>query len=313
MLEAVIINRLSNIALALWHGDTGSLQHISDSTNQVYSFIESGKRRYLRLTSSRDRTKKQIEAELDFIAYLQRGGVNAMRPVASAAGRFVEEIGFAGDTLLVTVFEEAAGERFRYNPANLNKDHFKLRGKTLGRIHALSMDYAPSVEVRRFAWDEDRLLLEAADFLPESEKIVWRAHGELKERLQAYPKSVQTYGLIHGDFGETNYRCLHGQLNIFDFDDSCYHWFAYDLAVTIYPHGWRTEGLQLLNWLLEGYSENMHLDIALADITMFCQWRLIYMFFSYARTWGFENLTKQQAEWFAQKRENIARGYRWQV
>lgn len=236
-----------------------------------------------------------------------------MRPVASAAGQLVEEIGFAGDTLLATVFEEAAGERFRYNPASFNKDHFKLRGRTLGRIHALSMDYAPSVEARRFAWDEDRLLLEAADFLPESEQIVWRTYGELKERLQAYPKSVQTYGLIHGDFGETNYRCLHDRLNIFDFDDSCYHWFAYDLAVTIYPHGRRTEGLQLLNWLLEGYSENMHPEIALADITMFCQWRLIYMFLSYARKWGFENLTEQQVEWFAQKRENIARGYGWHV
>src|SRR5437868_2297270 len=101
---------LTNLVLAFWHGDTGSLQHICDSANQVYSFIESGKRRYLRLTSSRDRTKKQVEAELDFITYLHRGGVNAMRPVASFAGQFIEEISFAGDILLATVFEEAEGE-----------------------------------------------------------------------------------------------------------------------------------------------------------------------------------------------------------
>lgn len=311
MLDATHRTELTNTALAFWDGDRGSLQRISDSTNQVYSFSESGNRRYLRLTSSRDRTKKQIEAELDFIAYLQRGGVNAMRPVVSSAGRLVEEINSADDILLATVFEEAVGERFRYEFANFNKDHFKICGRTLGRIHALSKDYVPSVAVRRFAWDEDNQLLEAPRFLPASEKIVWRAYDELKEGLQSYPKSVQTYGLIHGDFGATNYRCLYDRLNIFDFDDCCYHWFVYDLAVTIYPHGWRKEGLQLLEWLLEGYAENMRLDVALTDITMFCQWRLIYMFLSYARKWGFDNLSEQQAKWFAQKRENIARGYTW--
>jgi Ser/Thr protein kinase RdoA (MazF antagonist) len=164
---------------------------------------------------------------------------------------------------------------------------------------------------RRFAWDEDGLLLAIDDFLPKSEKIVWREYDALKERLRDQPKSSQTYGLIHGDFGETNYRYQDGRLNLFDFDDCCYHWFANDLAITIYPHGWRKEGLQLWDWLYEGYCENMDSDTTLADITMFCQWRLVYMFLVYARKWGFEHLSEQQAGWFAQKRENIARGYRW--
>ena len=81
----------------------------------------------------------------------------------------------------------------------------------------------------------------------------------------------------------------------------------------IYSHGWRKEGLQLLNWLLEGYSENMRLNVTLAEVTLFCQWRLIYIFLVYARKWGFEHLSQQQAEWFERKRENIARGYQWSV
>jgi amicoumacin kinase len=302
---------LANTAIKLWDGVTGSLQHISSSVNCIYSFIESGKIRYLRLTSSCDREMEQIEAELDFIAYLHRGGVSVMLPVSSAAGRFIEEIPFANNLLFGCVFEEAEGERFRYDPAKFNKEHFRLRGRTLGQIHALSKAYVPSGRFRRFAWDEDKLLLEADEFLPKTEKLVWRAYGELRERLQDYPKSEQTYGLIHGDFGETNYRYRDGQLNIFDFDDCCYHWFVYDLAIIIYPHGWRKEGVQLLYWLLEGYYENMQLDVTLADISMFCQWRLVYMFLVYARKWGFENLSEQQAEWFAQKRENLARGYKW--
>ncbi len=71
--------------------------------------------------------------------------------------------------------------------------------------------------------------------------------------------------------------------------------------------------MQLLDWLLEGYSENMLLTIKLADIQLFCQLRLIYMFLVYARKWGFEDLSEQQAEWFTQKRENISCGYQWSV
>jgi hypothetical protein len=85
------------------------------------------------------------------------------------------------------------------------------------------------------------------------------------------------------------------------------------LAVSIYPHGWRKEGLRLLDSLLKGYGEKTDLSFSLAEITMFCQWRLIYMFLVYAKKWGFKGLTTQQIEWFRLKRENIARGYLWQI
>lgn len=303
--------KLANAAIELWRGSAGSLQQIGDSANHVYSFLESGRKRYLRLTSSRDRTKAQIEAELDFISYLHQGGISATLPISSKAGRLIEEIPVTSGSLFACVFTEAQGDRFRYDSTRHNRDHFILRGRVLGRIHALSKDYVPSGSVRRFAWDEDNLLLQTDEFLPKAETIVWREYQAIRERLRDYPKSSQTYGLIHGDFGDTNYRHQYDRLNIFDFDDCCYHWFVYDLAITIYPHGWREEGLQLLDWLLEGYSESMPLHVTLADITMFCEWRLLYMFLVYAKNWGLEHPSEQQAEWFAQKRENIARGYRW--
>ncbi len=305
--------KFPNVALELWRGSANSLKLVEDSTNSVYSFIQSGEQRFLRLTPNRLRTKNQIEAELDFVVFLHKNGVNAALPITSANGRLIEEINFAGKSLFACVFEEAKGESFKYDSAESNKEHFRLRGRTLGQIHALSEIYIPSGDFRRFAWNEDKLLIEADEFLPKSEKVVRREYEKLKEQLQDYRKSNKTFGLIHGDFGETNYRYQTDRLNVFDFDDCCYHWFIYDVAVTIYPHGWRKDGLQLLDWLLEGYAEKMPMDVTLADITMFCQWRLIYMFLVFAKKWGFENLSEQQAVWFTQKRENIARGYEWQI
>ncbi len=302
---------LAHTAVQLWQGDAGSLRPVSASANQVYSFTAAGQQRYLRLTSRRARTKAQITAELDFISQLQQGGVNAMRPIASSAGPFIAELTTVDDVLFACVFEAAAGAQFSYDSAGSMKAHFRLRGRTLGHMHALAQVYVPPTGVRRYAWDEDELLLQAEAILPAAEQLVWRAYDELRARLRAYSKSRQTYGLIHGDFGETNFRYQDQHLNVFDFDDCCYHWFAYDLAVTIYPHGWRKDGLRLLAWLLEGYTDQMRADITVAEITMFCQWRLIYMFLVYARKWGFAHLSAQQAKWFAEKRANIARGYAW--
>jgi Ser/Thr protein kinase RdoA (MazF antagonist) len=72
MPDLVHRNEVANAAVKLWRGDNGSLEYLGDFANYVYSFIESGKTRYLRLTSSCDRTKEQIEAELDFAAGLVR-------------------------------------------------------------------------------------------------------------------------------------------------------------------------------------------------------------------------------------------------
>jgi Ser/Thr protein kinase RdoA (MazF antagonist) len=303
--------RLARTAIELWSGDAASLRLVSDSANHVYCFNESGERRYLRLTPDGARTKGQVEAELDFITYLRRGGASVVSPLPSAGGRLIETIQAADSYFSACVFEEADGARFSYDPSAPDKNHFRLRGKTLGRIHALSRSYLPPVALRRFAWEEDELLVGAEALLPESEAAVRREYDALRAGLRAYPKSERNYGLIHGDFGETNYRYTDDRLNVFDFDDCCYHWFAYDLAVSIYPHGWRKEGRQLLDWLLEGYAESTELDFTLSDLTMFCQLRLIYMFLVYARKWGFERLSAQQADWFARKRENIARGYAW--
>lgn len=311
MRDSIHRTEIANTAAKLLRGATGSLRPIGDSVNYVYSFIESGETRYLRLIPSKHRTKEQVEAELDFIAYLHQGGVSAMLPLPSSTGRLIEELSLGNNLLFACVFEEAKGEPFKYDSAASNKEHFKLRGRTLGQIHALSKVYSPRGNNRRFAWDEDRLLLDVGKYLPKSEKLVWREYEVLRERLGHSPKSSLAYGLIHGDFGETNYRYQSNRLSIYDFDDTSYHWFAYDLAVTIYPHGWRREGLQLLDWLLEGYAETMQLNVTLKEITMFCQWRLIYMFLVYARKWGFEALSEQQAEWFARKRENLAGGYGW--
>lgn len=295
----------------LWRGDLTSLEHVADSANRVYSLVAAGEKLYLRLTSSHDRTRQQIEAELDFIAYLHRGGVSVSLPRTSASGRIAETKQMGDAAYYACAFTEAAGEPFTFSSHESNMKHFRLCGRTLGRIHALAKTYAPSGNKRRFGWDEDDLWRNAHRYLPPAEKVIWREYHRLMEWLRELPKDENSFGLIHGDFGSTNHRCQDDRLTVFDFDDCCYHWFAYDLAVVIYPHGWRPEAKAVVEALLEGYAEEITGALtSIAELEMFCRLRLLYMFLNYAKRWGFAGLTDQQARWFEQKRENIARGYR---
>jgi Ser/Thr protein kinase RdoA (MazF antagonist) len=283
---------------------------VSDSANHVFSFFACGRPLFLRLTSSRDRTCEQIEAELDFIKYLHRGGVSVSLPSTSANGREVETIQQGNASHFACAFEETVGECFDFGADEANRQHFRLRGRTLGRIHALSKGYTPAKGNRRFRWEEDDLFRNIEIYLPQTEKIVWVEYSLLVERLCTFPQDRDTFGLIHGDFGPTNFRHRNGGLTVFDFDDCCYHWYAYDLAVTIYPHGWRKKAKELMEALFEGYAEKILSGVHLRnELVQFCRLRQLYMFLNYAKRWGFKNLSNQQASWFAQKRDNIARGY----
>ncbi len=304
------LEQIGMVAARLWQATPHSIRHVSDSANLVLTFNTPDKRIFLRLTSARKRRLEQVEAELDFLSYLHKGGVSVSLPVHSVNGRTVESIRIENELLLACAFREAEGEQFIFGDDDANEKEFRLRGQTLGRIHALSRDYIAPEGKRRFQWNEDDLLCNTERYLPRSESIVWTEYDQLMSWLRYFPKSNASFGLIHGDFGPTNYRRQDGQLTVFDFDDSCYHWFAYDIAVTIYPHGWRREVKALADSLLAGYSE--YTNGALPnreDLTGFCRLRQLYMFLSYAKRWGFTNLSDQQQHWFAQKRENIARGY----
>lgn len=298
-------------AVRLWSGNPFSLRQVSESSNHVFAFSASGQPLFLRVTSSRDRTLEQIEAELDFINYLHRGQVSVGLPIPSAKGRGVETLLRENMPHFACVFDEVQGESFNFGHDESNWRHFRLRGRTLGRIHALARDYIPAAGRVRFLWEQDDLFRNIGHYLPQSEEVVWAEYYCLIKRFCAHPQDRNTFGLIHGDFGPTNFRYRNGTLTVFDFDDCCYHWYAYDLAVTIYPHGWRKEAKGLIKALFEGYLEEFGKggDNFRNELVQFCRLRQLYMFLNYAKTWGLTNLSEEQASWFAQKRDNIARGY----
>jgi len=206
--------------------------------NLVFFYTSGTAQRVLRVSFRSDRTPDQILAELDFIRYLHENGVRVSPPVESLEGRYLELISGDSEQFAVVSFERAPGHRlpdkgYRYRDGASIDEYYFNWGKTLGQMHRLARNYSPKSPARRRPRLADIL---ANDYIP---SYLPPSQEKLKERFQHFlaevaelPEDNDAYGLIHADFNDGN-LCVDyasGNITVFDFDDSAYCWFMYDLA-----------------------------------------------------------------------------------
>ncbi|MFZ9683560.1 MAG: hypothetical protein ACO3DQ_10215 [Cephaloticoccus sp.] len=84
-------------AVARRCGGTGQdLEFIRAMENFVYAFNRGGSALILRLTHSTHRSRDEVVAELEFVDYLARHGVDVAHPVPSANGELIETFAVPG-------------------------------------------------------------------------------------------------------------------------------------------------------------------------------------------------------------------------
>jgi Ser/Thr protein kinase RdoA (MazF antagonist) len=309
--------RAARLALRLWGADLQDAQRITGGERSVYRFSSGGRGFYLAMTPATTRTRAAVEAETELVRYLSDRGLAVAAPVPSRRDAYVEVVEVGSTAVYATTYHEARGELFRYDPAADNRAHFRLRGRMLGRLHALSREYAltnPASVQRLPRWDDDRRLRDASRSVPSSDAVFWSELRELDAWLNALPNDVTNFGPVHGDFGVTNYRVVGDEMTLFDFGDACRHWYAYDVAVSLYPYGDRPERRTLLAATLEGYAAESPFESQWSkSITQFCRFRVVYMYLVYAERWGLSSTVPAQVEWFARKRHRMRHPVDWTI
>ncbi|PGZ91727.1 phosphotransferase [Bacillus sp. AFS029533] len=196
--------------------------------------LADGTDRILRLTHSSHRSKEEIEAELKFLKYARENGANAAGSLTSLNGNLVEvQHASDGTSFYASMFEWADGQLVdRTNPAVWNDDLMYAWGKTIGKLHALTVDY-PVTNLREH-WDEEAYLNE---MLADEELGIFTK--DLIEEIQAYERKKDSYGLIHSDLHLHNFFLNDkGEITAFDFDDLQYNYFISDIAIVLYYTAW---------------------------------------------------------------------------
>jgi Ser/Thr protein kinase RdoA (MazF antagonist) len=123
--------------------------------------------------------------------------------------------------------------------------------------------------------------------------------------LDQQPTDSSYFGLIHGDYCIGNLRFKGDEINVFDFDACCRHWYAYDIAIFLHYFGAGKEKARKLAYdnFLEGYAATSRFDRLMQNqIPMFGKMRLLFSYLVFAEKWGFENLEEFQERYFELRR-----------
>ncbi len=213
--------------------------------NVVYMYeTKAGEFTVIRISFLQDRSYEDILAEAEYIRYLAENGASVANVIHSKTNALVEVIAYKDHLLYICAFEKAKGKQlaennYRYRDGVPLTEYFYNCGKTLGKMHQLSKSYLP-VHKKADFFDKynERTFNE---LLPASLSRLKQKFMEVLEALHQVTKSSSTYGMVHFDYSDGNYMIDYetGQITVYDFDNSCFCWYMFDLAnLWIHGTGW---------------------------------------------------------------------------
>ncbi|WP_167553220.1 phosphotransferase enzyme family protein [Evansella clarkii] len=300
----------------LFSADKTSLTELAGFENFIYGVHNNiNQEAILRFCHSSHRSGEQIEAELDWLRYLESEGAAVCAPLPSRNGRLMEEIKTDGTSFFVSMFEKARGQAVKIPENRNNLNLFFDWGKAVGELHRLTGKYKPSPSLP--ALREDYMEMSSkmfADFMPQEPDVRNKTY-ELISRISALPKTENVYGLTHTDLHSGNFFYDYSRLWIFDFDDCAYHYFIHDLAMPLYYSVWMFEGTteerntfseQFLTEFLKGYLPENYLPLEeIEKISLFLKLRDCDLYGILHHEWEPEDLTEQRKKVLQNIRERI--------
>jgi len=286
----MVSNELLEFASENYDFDINTLHFISDSTNQIYMFSKNGKGYILRFAKRPVEQIRHTKAEMDWLYYLAGKDIGVSLPLKANNGELVISTKDTkekenGEDYIITAFEMASGRFWDKNdPARWNEKIFFNWGKLMGDLHRLTKDFKPANENDvRPVFNGRFPLSESVRSNPAVNKIT----EDLISEIMALPKDKDSYGLIHYDIHQWNFYIDGDKINVFDFDDSVYGWFALDIGVALYHALWwgrkNDAGNDFTNAIIEnflkGYLSANHLSgFWISKIPMFMKYRQICKF-----------------------------------
>lgn len=252
----------------LYEIDMDTIIMLDGFENFVYEFQKNGVKFILRLVHSDHKTYEQVEAEIEFIDYLDHFGACVSTVIHSKHNQIVEKVTINDkDYFSVTAFIKGLGDKIK---EQANSDFFwENFGRQVGLFHKLTKTYQPIH--KRPIWHDDALYHNAPKYLLPDHKGVLKALNQITMKIDQLDKHVDNFGLIHTDLHFGNIVIDENDtLTFFDFDDSCYKHFISDIAIVLFYQSAFSEetvqartkkSIRILKPFMKGYLKENHLDI----------------------------------------------------
>jgi Ser/Thr protein kinase RdoA (MazF antagonist) len=222
---------------------TGELCNVSENHTYRVEDPETGRRYALRLHRPGYRTARQIGSELEWLDALRRdGAVDTCVPVRTPDGELVIPVSVDGATERNVVLFEWLPGREPDPEGDEVFAGFRILGAISARMHAHARAWKLPAGFDRPVWDYDHTLgrhgywgawQDGLGIGPEERAQLERLDAAIADRLAAYGRSEDRFGLVHADIRLANLLVDDGQVRVIDFDDCGFAWFMYDFATTV--------------------------------------------------------------------------------
>ena len=250
---------------------------INLSENATYKFeAADGQRWALRIHRDGYHSKTAIESELAWLIALRKAGVvMTPKPVKGLNGEIIQMVGHAK---LETPRHVVLSDWETGAEPGIGQDlvkPFEVLGEVTARMHQHSRGWKRPSYFTRLTWDFETSLGETKphwgrwrDGLgvdDQKQKIFATAVDLIRQRLTAFGKGADRFGLIHCDLRLANLLMDGKHVKAIDFDDCGFGWFMYDAAtpVSFYEH--EPQVPELIEAWKRGYRKAAILSKADAD------------------------------------------------
>ncbi|WP_231689635.1 phosphotransferase [Bacillus sp. FJAT-27245] len=204
--------------------------------NVVYTCEKEGNdSKILRIAFLYDRDRRDFLGEVEYIRYLFEHGGSVSDVVNSRKGNLLEEINHNDHTFFICLFQKAKGKmlvenNYRYREGVPITEYYFNCGKVLGKLHHLSKGYNPVH--RRYSFFDKYNAEYIEKLIPGSLPLLKEKLVDLLKTLKGLDRNRESFGMVHFDYNDGNYSIDfdNGQITVYDFDNSCYCWYMFDLA-----------------------------------------------------------------------------------
>lgn len=228
--------------LGYWAMPEGSSVTLLTASENATFLASAGQRKIiLRVHRPHYHTRAEIQSELAWISALrQSGSVSTPSPLPGIDGEYLGEIEAGGRYFFVVAFQFVDGRE--PNVGESLPEWFERLGAVTASLHEHSRQWSYPDGFARKRWDLETMIgadgywgdWRAAEGLKRAdERIILEAVSRIEERLCRYGQGAERYGLVHADLRLANLLVSGNSLEIIDFDDCGFCWFAFDFAAAI--------------------------------------------------------------------------------
>lgn len=240
-----VMQQLATKSLCLWDmpkDATAVLINVSENHTFLVEASD-GFKAVLRIHRQSYHSERSIESELEWISALrQTSPITTPEFHKGRNGHVVQsgEVDRIDGPHFMVLFTFVDGHHpdETQNPLAL----YQRLGGMAASCHRHAVHWVKPEGFTRLSWDQETIFgpdahwgnwRQAPNVTQRITEILERVENKIHQRLTAYGKSPDRFGLIHADMRFANLLVDGDTTNLIDFDDCGFSWFMYDFASTV--------------------------------------------------------------------------------